>query len=144
MDSFVNFLTDLLENPLIAGAVVMFLTTLLPPDKLAVLYKSLSVWFERFPILGVILKIVRLYMERAAAAAIASKIDHARETADVLVKGAEQLKKINKIDSATAGAKVTQQLVQTYGLDEETARTVTDAAVRDMNSLRGWQSGNTY
>lgn len=133
-----DFLVDLISNPYIAGAIVSVLVALLPADKVKTLYKTFNNLAEKFPIVGALFKILRLYLDRVQAGNVTAKIQAAEKGAFVMVEAAEQLKKTGKLDSGTAAAQVTAEVAHKYDLDEKTARTVTEAAVRDMNRFNSF------
>jgi hypothetical protein len=130
----VDTLLDFASNPAVASLIVGLLTALLPAERVHALYSQVQRVLERFPIAGVLFLILRLYIERVSAAAVTAKLENAESMAKVLVSGAEQLKTINKLDAGSAERMVTKKLAATYGLDEITARTVTESAVRQMHS----------
>lgn len=128
-----ELIVSLLENPVIVTAIVGLLTALLPAATVAKLYTQIMAYIEKVPLAGVIFKILRKYFEQVMATTEAKKTTAASEAAEVLVRGAEQLKSIGKIDGATAAMQVTAKIAKDYRLDEDTARKVTEAAVRDMH-----------
>lgn len=129
-------LTTLIDHPAITGFIVFLLANLLPADRIGAILSVLQRYLEKWPILGVLLKIVRKYIETTLADADARKVIGAGGLAEVLVGGAEQLKKIGTLDSPTAAAQVTKRLQDAYGLDEDTARMVTEKAVADLNERK--------
>ena len=122
----------LLQSEMVVGALVAVLTMLLPVEVVAQVYKRLLDLVEKVPIVGAVVGIVRRYVEKVKAHLEAEKLHNAAEAAEVLVNGAEQLKKIGVLDSPTAAVQVTQKLQETFKLDTDTARTVTESAVRNM------------
>ena len=133
-----DFVLDLISNPYVAGAIVSVLVAVLPAERVKTLYSTISEIGEKFPIIGALLKILRLYLDRVQVTQMTGKLQSAEQGALLMVEGAEQLKKIGKLDSETAAAQVSAQVAKNYNLDEKTARTVTEAAVRDMNRFNNY------
>lgn len=133
-------LTSIIENPAISAFIVFLLANLLPAERLQKVWGVLQGYFEKWPILGALLKIIRKYIETTLGDREAAKVLGAGELAEVLVGGAEQLKLIGKLDSEVAAAQITQQLVETYKLDEATARKITEKAVADLTERQAFNA----
>jgi hypothetical protein len=127
-------LVKFIDNPTVIAAIVALLTGLLPAATVAGLYAKILGYFEKVPLLGVLVKIFGAYVDRVMATNEAKKTVAASEAAEVLVRGAEQLKTLGKLDGPTAAMQVTAKIAKDYRLDSDTARKVTEAAVRDMHA----------
>lgn len=84
---------------------------------------------ERIPVFGTLIKLIGDSIDAYLAKADAAKVEAADAIADVLVEGQEQLKKIGKVDSATAAAVVTAEVGKLARVSPSIARQVTEAAV---------------
>lgn len=116
-----KFLSDVFSNETINALIIAVLAGLLPATVL-----------EKFKFISPLVKAVLTFLERVQAESEAKKVAAGAQIADQLVQGTEQLKALGKLDSHTAAAKVSKELQDRAKLDSETARTLTEGAVRKL------------
>lgn len=136
-----DLLVRLLDDPAVISVVLVGLSTVLPQARVLLVLSRLQAITERVPLLGVALKILRLYVEQVQARQEGAKVREAERVASVLVNGAAQQISQEKLTKPAAGAMVTQMIQEQFGLEEKVARTVTESAVRtakrfEMDSSR--------
>lgn len=147
VETIVVLISDLLSREEVLAAITLFLVGLVSRANL-----------ERIPFFGLVVRILgrvfdqleanatkaELEVQTEAAYAQEARIRAASSTAHILVSGQEQLKKINKTDSATAAATVTHELQSQFGLDRDMARVITEAAVRDLPKTGATEEAPSY